>query len=210
MLCSSEVFGYQWKYIAHELMDGESTIPASVNMACYHCCHQFSGPPVVDEQIYCSWSCRKADLMDHISYHSNLQLQELPVKARQRNGIITPIKPSPDRCSLRMFGGPLSIEEFRAIAANQSMSTDVARGTMITERMLHVIKTRQSDTEGFHRVFGPQTLSVPSSGMASGDGEAAAAPAIPLFDQLAAEAGMKTAPRSALSGLMTKRKPRVR
>lgn len=206
MLCSSEIFGFHFAYAAHELMDGESSVPARTHIHCFHCCHPFDGPPVVDEYIYCSWSCRKRNLMDQPSYHSQLQLQELPVKARQQGGILTDIQPSPHRASLRMFGGPYTIDEFRAIAADKTRSTDIARGHMITERMVHVLKTAQSDTEGFHRVFGTHCQG--EGGLASEGAQHP--PKVPLYDKLAAEAGVTPAPRNALASLMTKRKPRAR
>lgn len=161
-LCSHEIFGFASQYATHTLMDGVTPRPRSTNLHCFHDAHPFTWPPIIDGAVYCSWSCRKAHLIETQSYHNTLALQNLPTKARQQSGILTEIKPSPPRMCLDIFGGPLNIEQFRAMAADESCSMDILPECLVTakvleglakERIVYELRTKQSDTESFQTVF---------------------------------------------------------
>lgn len=163
MLCSSNIFGFDSKYTTHILMDGNTRRPMSTTLHCFHDAHPFSGAPVIDEYVYCSWSCRKAHLIETQSYHNTLALQGLPTKARKQSGILKEIKPSPPRMCLAIFGGPLSIEDFRAMSADESRSMDILPEYLITEKVVYELKQQQSDTETFRKVFQSQCRSSASA-----------------------------------------------
>jgi hypothetical protein len=98
--------------------------PTSTSIACFWCCHKFDNPPVglpckyYKSRFYvmgcfCSLECASAynimQLKDsHIEERNNL-LNYLS----NRLGYTSIIKTSPPREMLQMFGGNMSIEEFR-------------------------------------------------------------------------------------------------
>ena len=119
--------------------------PLSSKHACMNCCHTFKGPPVglpvhYDERTdmfrlwgnYCSFNCCKRYIMDtrrsdtsHLIdnmallcikvHRQNVRLRAAP---KHYKGIIT----APPKTALEMFGGGLTIEEFRK---NSVRITDV-------------------------------------------------------------------------------------
>jgi hypothetical protein len=162
MLCSNKIFGFASQYATHTLMNGATPRPQSTNLHCFHDAHPFTWAPIIDGAVYCSWSCRKAHLIETQSYHNTLALQNLPTKARKQSGILTEIKPSPPRMCLNIFGGPLTIEQFRAMAADESCSMDILPECLVTtkvleglvkERIVYELRKKQSDTETFKTVF---------------------------------------------------------
>ena len=102
--------------------------PKSTSTCCWYCCHAFETVPVcipvtydtlqnVFEVfgIFCSWNCAKAYVQSTYSSESSEQLMWMRIMARevfQTNlGVFSP---APPRMFLKMFGGHLTIEEFRA------------------------------------------------------------------------------------------------
>lgn len=101
--------------------------PLSTNISCYWCCHRFFNEPLgipvkySNEQFhvfgcFCSLECAQAynfsmrDEVDDMWERSNLiNLLSRRLKYN-KHGFV---KPAPPRLSLKMFGGHLSIEEFR-------------------------------------------------------------------------------------------------
>lgn len=64
---------------------------------------------------FCSLSCCKAYLLDANQFSSNYELTLLSCMANDVYGVrCDVIKRAPPRLMLQMFGGPLSIEEFRS------------------------------------------------------------------------------------------------
>lgn len=112
------------------IMGAHTTIekwPESTDLCCWHCCHKFEGVPIPatikqDKRtsaiqvcgIFCSFNCSKKWILDKNSYSSGEQISLLHlIHKRITGGHYTSIRPAPPRISLKMFGGPLSIEEFR-------------------------------------------------------------------------------------------------
>lgn len=106
--------------------------PETTDICCWWCCHQFENSPVTlpykyDEirnrfkvmGMFCSWSCAKSYAMDDNSVqnrtYSVLNLSEF---TRQIYGHTINIPCAPPRQILKMFGGNLSINEFRNINPN--------------------------------------------------------------------------------------------
>ena len=97
------------------------------SVCCWHCCHRCPQEPVPLPQtrdrrtgnfavfgVFCSWPCAKQYLHEHQTWGSGertLLLEEMARCAFEYTG--PPILSAPARHRLKMFGGDLSIEDFR-------------------------------------------------------------------------------------------------
>lgn len=107
--------------------------PQDTSVACHWCCHAFSSQPVglpishangrfAVLGVFCSLECacahnfRTSDHMDEMWERNALinMMARLGGRDRTRGSV----KPAPDRLALRMFGGHMSIDEFRAFSAS--------------------------------------------------------------------------------------------
>lgn len=61
---------------------------------------------------FCTWSCMKAHCIEHMKAQGNI-LGNITLYKRRLEGKVTRTRIAPSRFALEMFGGPLSIEEFR-------------------------------------------------------------------------------------------------
>lgn len=61
---------------------------------------------------FCSWSCMKAHCIEHMKAQNNI-LGNITIYRKRLEGKIRRTRVAPSRFALKMFGGPLSIEEFR-------------------------------------------------------------------------------------------------
>jgi len=98
------------------------------NIWCFHCCHAFDGEPVrlptnhdprTDVWTYtgtfCSWSCAKSwNHADGRDYRSGIRGQLLTLLKKRTTGTLSRTVPAPPRVCLKVFGGTMTIEEFRA------------------------------------------------------------------------------------------------
>ena len=102
--------------------------PESTDVCCWHCTEPFDGSPigiplqikadgrVVCDGNFCSYSCALTHIFDSGSSHREFRTKQLLTQvARELHGIVD-IVPAPPRLSLRKFGGPLSVDEFRQAA----------------------------------------------------------------------------------------------
>lgn len=97
----------------------------NTNIACWWCCHSFNNIPLgIPEFInkdkfylfgcFCSFNCMMAynlDLNDYKIWDRQANIYQMKNKIDPEN--IYTIQPAPPRQSLKIFGGPLNIEEFR-------------------------------------------------------------------------------------------------
>lgn len=95
---------------------------------CWWCCHPFEGqhlemPYKYDERTrkfhttgtFCSWSCMKSFAIDKHGCNLGGRICGNILLMRKRMyGIMGHVKPAPYRYKLKVFGGDLDIEEFRA------------------------------------------------------------------------------------------------
>jgi hypothetical protein len=92
------------------------------NVACWWCCHTFDTYPICapvkyDERkdlfsvvgCFCSFNCSKSYINSEMKTKSHL----ISFLAKRLSNQLENIKASPPRTVLKMFGGPLSIEEYR-------------------------------------------------------------------------------------------------
>jgi hypothetical protein len=102
--------------------------PEKTDIHCWWCCHKFDTCPCTMPTkydplrkrfnfmgIFCSWNCVKAnnfDMNDHLKYQRS---ELITLLIQQLYGITKAIniKPAPPRQCLKMFGGYLTIDEFR-------------------------------------------------------------------------------------------------
>jgi hypothetical protein len=104
--------------------------PSSTNVSCYWCCHKFIGVPFglptkmnVDAErkfhvigCFCSLECACAyNFSSRENTDERLARYTLVNSMAARMGFtdMVPVKPAPDRLALDMFGGHMTIEEFR-------------------------------------------------------------------------------------------------
>lgn len=98
------------------------------NVWCWWCCHPFDTTPLpmpitYDDRrdvftvrgYFCSWSCMKAYNYEHTGYRSGIVNGWIGMLRRRSTPgeTGTSIKCAPPRQTLRVFGGNLTIEEFR-------------------------------------------------------------------------------------------------
>jgi hypothetical protein len=99
---------------------------------CWWCCHPFEGPEKhypykYDERTrkfstaghFCSWSCVKAWAIDHGGARAGERQMYLALMRKHEFGRYVPCFAAPKRQVLKVFGGTLSIEEFRACFAKE-------------------------------------------------------------------------------------------
>lgn len=109
--------------------------PSRTDAACYWCCHTFSWPPIgAPEEMdregrfrlfgnFCSFNCAKAYLWNSNNPHKNrrldllMQLMLRLYGGPKRKGSYTGVVMAPPRATLKMFGGWMGIDEYRASTA---------------------------------------------------------------------------------------------
>ena len=109
--------------------------PTSTDVWCWWCCHAFDGVPIplplnYEERTdvfdvsgtFCCWGCVKAYNHAHTGYRRGIVQNLITLLHKRLMGRLDRIRSSPPRSALAVFGGSLSIEEFRNVPANQTYS----------------------------------------------------------------------------------------
>ena len=129
--------GMQSKFQLHPLITStgaSSEWNERTSCLCLHCCHTFSTcvvriPHSVDNcgvytlypMAFCSVACAKGYLLEHNPFDAAMQLLLLQRVAMDVYGKDSSlITPAPSRLCLQIFGGNMSIQEFRDHASNHS------------------------------------------------------------------------------------------
>ena len=130
------------------------SLPASTEICCFWCSHKFENKPyVIPErevagvyQVYgnfCMPECALAYLLhESIDPHARWERIALLHRIYDRLGSYY-IFPSPPRESLKIFGGPLSIESFRATVKQAKVRVDMHMPPMVS--ILGSIDTKPID-----------------------------------------------------------------
>lgn len=100
--------------------------PTKVSCACWWCAHPFESVPVTlpiryDDRrdlffvkgIFCSWSCAKAYNWDSQKTYAPLRSELLFLLKKRTTGNMASIRVAPHWSLLKMFGGTMSVEDFR-------------------------------------------------------------------------------------------------
>jgi hypothetical protein len=111
-------------------------LPEKVDTACFWCCHGFETSPVIlpirDQGEYiqvmgnfCSPECAMAYLFD-MRQDSYARWEQLSLLNRLYADVAGgSIRPAPARQSLKLFGGPMSIEEYRSFVRKGKLRVDI-------------------------------------------------------------------------------------
>jgi hypothetical protein len=129
-------------------------LPDSTEIACFWCAHQFEGRPCVipEREVnmvynvygnFCSPGCGISYLLtENLDPHVRWERMALLHRIYDSNGTGR-IFPAPARESLKLFGGPMSIETFRAIMAEKKVRVDLHMPPMVS--ILGSIDTKPID-----------------------------------------------------------------
>ena len=111
----------------HETVHRARDYPTSTDQWCWHCCHPFDTQPLpmpvkYDERrdifhvmgTFCSFACMKAYNGESASYLKYVNANNITLFHKRCTGRLRGIRRAPPRVALRVFGGHMSIEEFRA------------------------------------------------------------------------------------------------
>jgi hypothetical protein len=119
------------------------TIPTTTTAACFWCCHGFTHRPVVlpirdtGEHLlvmgnYCSPECAAAYLFD-MRQDAHTRWEQLALLYRVYGEVCdNNIHPAPPRSILQLFGGSLSIQEYRGLIRSHNVRVDVHLPPMVS------------------------------------------------------------------------------
>ena len=127
--------------------------PSSTDQWCWYCCHPFEGQPLPmpinhDDKrdvfhvmgTFCSWPCIKAYNSDSSSYMKSVISNYITLFHKRCTGQLRGIRSAPPRQALRVFGGAMSIEQFRD-ASNHDVEHCVLPPKMVVHH--HVVHEQQ-------------------------------------------------------------------
>jgi hypothetical protein len=118
-------------------------IPDRVDAACFWCCHSFTNRPVVlpvrdtGEHLqvmgnFCSPECALSYLFD-MRQDSHTRWEQLALLNRVYGEACNgKIYPAPPRSTLKLFGGTLSIQEYREIIRSHKVRVDIHLPPMVS------------------------------------------------------------------------------
>jgi hypothetical protein len=119
------------------------TIPTHSDTACFWCCHTFTHRPVIlpirdtgDYLIvtgnFCCPECATSYLFD-MRQDSHTRWEQLSLLHRLYNESCNgKIHPAPPRTSLKLFGGNLSIQEYRSLIQSHTVRVDIHLPPMVS------------------------------------------------------------------------------
>jgi hypothetical protein len=140
--------------VQYEKTEEIKALPDRVDAACFWCCHSFDHKPVVlpirDQgdyiQVqgnYCSPECAMSYLFD-MQQDSYARWEQLSLLNRLYGQAVGgPIKPAPPRTVLKLFGGPMSIQEYRNIVRQGTLRVDIHLPPMVS--LLATMDTKPID-----------------------------------------------------------------
>ena len=149
-------------YMSYELVKlsdrgRSSPWPTTTQTACWHCCHQFANAPVgvpVDTTgsnhrlmgNFCSFNCAYAWALGqanhHTDYTAGCRVKQFAAEVFEVDPVS--IVAAPDPLVLEMFGGPMSIEQFRGNVDN----VRVIQEPFVSSHMLLCTVRTHENTEG--------------------------------------------------------------
>lgn len=118
-------------------------LPETSSSACFWCCHTFTSRPVVlpirdtGEHLivsgnFCCPECAIAHLFD-IHQDSHTRWEQMALLYRVYGQICGgKIHPAPPRSSLKLFGGPLGIQEYRGLIHSHTVRVDIHLPPMVS------------------------------------------------------------------------------
>jgi len=143
--------------VQFQTSDEIKVLPERVDTACFWCCHPFEWRPVVlpvrDQGEYiqvqgnfCCPECAMAHLFDS-RQDSFARWEQLSLLSRiygaACEGADGLIRPAPPRTVLKLFGGPMTIEDYRAFIRKGKMRVDIHVPPMVS--LLATMDTKPID-----------------------------------------------------------------
>ena len=141
--------------VMHHYNGTKRELPKKTDIWCWWCCHPFDTiprflPTKYDELRnrfrvtgnFCSWQCVKAYDLDGNNYGSNGKML-LTTLMRTMHGKMYNINPAPPRSVLKVFGGSLSIDDFRNRDENVYYEINTNRITFDTDHYIKEIPSRK-------------------------------------------------------------------
>jgi hypothetical protein len=123
--------------------------PARTTVACWNCCHQFDGVPIPApwklergklarcSGVFCSFNCAKRHIQDKNLHRGWEAMSMLSLLHKRMVGSTVNIRLAPPRMALTMFGGTMSIEEYRhgslSLPPTDAMYDETTRAALVTE-----------------------------------------------------------------------------
>lgn len=129
--------------VSYKSASDVQTLPDSVTVACFWCTEQFKNQPVVlpereEKGIYrvygnfCCPECALAYLLqENIDPHVRWERMSLLHRLYQ-DLYVDRIFPAPSRQSLKKFGGPMTIDQYRATVRNQNVRIDIQMPPLVS------------------------------------------------------------------------------
>ena len=152
-------------------------LPESTTIACFWCAHHFEGRPCVipEREVnmvytvygnFCTPSCGISYLLtENLDPHVRWERMALIHRIYDSNGTGR-IFPAPARESLNLFGGPLSIESFRAIVLEKKVRVDLHMPPMVS--ILGSIDTKPIDFFDTNLKQGGAVMALPQRSVEEG------------------------------------------
>jgi hypothetical protein len=140
--------------VQYQSSEEVKTLPEHVDVACFWCCHRFDNRPVVlpirDQGEYiqvqgnfCSPECAMSYLFD-MQQDTYARWEQLSLLNRLYGPAVGgPIKPAPSRQILKLFGGPVSIEDYRNLVRQGKLRVDIHLPPMVS--LLATMDTKPID-----------------------------------------------------------------
>jgi len=140
--------------VQYQTMEEIRKLPERVDAACFWCCHTFDTKPVIlpvrDQGEYlqvcgnfCSPECAMAHLFD-IRQDTYARWEQLSLLNRLYGDAVGgAIKPAPPKQILKLFGGPMGIEEYRGLIRSQKLRVDIHLPPMVS--LLATMDTKPID-----------------------------------------------------------------
>ena len=141
--------------VQYKELKSQSKIPDTTNIACFWCAHPFTWQPTIipereEKGIYrvygnfCSPCCSMAYLLQE-SLDTHVRWERIALLHRMYGSLYTSgrIFPAPARESLKLFGGPMTIQEYRASVAAGRIRVDIQMPPMVS--ILGSIDTKPID-----------------------------------------------------------------
>jgi len=120
--------------------NNNQTIPENTDVYCFWCCHGFTGRPCVLPQAciesvwrvygnFCSPSCGLSYLMNE-TMDTHIRWERIALLSRLYGG--ERIYPAPSRESLAVFGGTMTIDEYRTLVDEHKLRVDIQYPPMVS------------------------------------------------------------------------------
>lgn len=126
-------------------------------MACFHCCHTFDTEPLhlpisynketnkfVTEGRFCSWQCMKSYNLQMNDFLKNNRFELIQFMYKKYTGNNNLISFAPKREQLQLFGGTMSIQEFRKHSTPMlHYNIDIVEHKNVQEETIKIQKTKK-------------------------------------------------------------------